>query len=139
MKTDIFLIRHGETDGTLERKYISSTDLPLNGKGRTQAQKLSERLCRENITAVYSSPKTRCLQFAELVFGKQKIEKKKELEELGFGVFEGLNHEELMNLYPEIYQKWIEDPFNNPVPGGEIFAEFIERVKRVIHNRRESG
>ena len=40
MSTTIYLIRHGETAGNAEVRYIGWTDIPLDAKGVVQAQEL---------------------------------------------------------------------------------------------------
>ena len=52
----IYLIRHGETDWNLEKRFQGRENVPLNGKGKKQAQLLARRLKEKELTAVYSSP-----------------------------------------------------------------------------------
>ena len=42
--TEIYLIRHGETENNRLYKFVGSTDQPLNDRGMAQARTLS--LCR---------------------------------------------------------------------------------------------
>lgn len=44
MSTTIYLIRHGETAGNAEVRYIGWTDIPLDAKGVVQAQELCYKL-----------------------------------------------------------------------------------------------
>ncbi len=47
--TTLFLIRHGETDWNLEEKLQGHTDIPLNTKGKEQAQKAAAFLKKETL------------------------------------------------------------------------------------------
>jgi probable phosphoglycerate mutase len=66
---EILLVRHAEAvpdpasppDGTTYR------DLPLNARGREQAQSLAKRLARTRVTTVYSSPLRRAAETAKAV------------------------------------------------------------------------
>lgn len=64
--TQIFLIRHGQTDWNLEDKYQGRTDIPLNETGRAQAKKTALFLKQKNapLVALYSSDLQRAHQTA---------------------------------------------------------------------------
>ena len=40
--TEIYLIRHGETENNRLYKFVGSTDQPLNDRGMAQARTLTE-------------------------------------------------------------------------------------------------
>ena len=64
--TYLFLIRHGENEWTERGALAGRTpSVPLNEKGKEQAQQIAERLKAQPITAVYSSPLLRCLETAQ--------------------------------------------------------------------------
>ncbi len=56
----LYLVRHGETKGNVEQWYQGSTDIPLNDKGRLQAQCLSEYLKDVHFDGFYSSDLSVC-------------------------------------------------------------------------------
>ncbi|MBU4376307.1 MAG: histidine phosphatase family protein [Candidatus Omnitrophica bacterium] len=133
MQTKLIIIRHGITDWSLAKKYCGHTDMELNDIGRRQAAELCEALKNEKINAVYSSGAKRALQFARIAFGEFPVTVMTGLNEMDFGVFEGLTYEEIMREYPEIYSKWIDNPHNVNIPEGENMKDFIKRIETPLN------
>ncbi len=127
---EIILIRHGETDHNKNRVYCGTSDPPLNGTGVRQAQRLRRRLSGRRIDRLYTSCLTRAIQTAEIAFEGMDAERLSDFNEIGFGLFEGLDHAEIMALHGNDYRKWISDPIGNAIPGAEETKDFFERVKR---------
>ncbi|MBL7197973.1 MAG: alpha-ribazole phosphatase [Candidatus Omnitrophica bacterium] len=132
MSTRLILIRHGQTDWNLQKRYCGFTDIGLNENGKKQIKKLSKRLSKETIHRVYSSDMKRALQSAKIVFKDMPVEKLSELREMNFGIFEGLRYQEIMNKYSKIYRKWIDDPLNVAIPNGESLNNLAKRVRKVL-------
>ncbi len=130
MKTIAF-IRHGMTQGNLEKRYIGRTDQPLCEQGVLQAQ----ALLRNGMPAcgsVFASPYLRCLQTAHILFPNQQIEILEELRECDFGDFEGKTAEELKQNAS--YAAWLSEKCLTPIPGGEGVMEFKERCCAAFEN-----
>lgn len=143
MPTKIFLIRHGLTQWNLEKRYISFTDLNLIEEGIIQAKKVKARLERERVEKAYCSDSLRASNFSEIVFERKIIEKRPELREMNFGIFEGLRYGEIMKKYPVIYRDWLKDPLNTDIPEGEGLREFKKRIlasfsKIISENRNKN-
>jgi alpha-ribazole phosphatase len=128
--TRLILIRHGETDYSLQRKYCGFTDPPLNKNGIIQAEKLARRLKDFKINKTYSSDLKRTVQTAEILFKRDPIEKSTDFREINFGIFEGLQHSEIMKKYPGLYRDWIRDPLETIIPNGETLKDLYIRVKK---------
>ncbi|MBI5554861.1 MAG: histidine phosphatase family protein [Elusimicrobia bacterium] len=128
MTTSFFLIRHGQTNYSLEKKYCGSSNIDLNNTGRRQAKMLRRRLKEENIDTIYSSDTKRAFTFAARVFPGRPIEKIPELRELDFGIFEGLTYSALMEKHAGLYTAWLRDPSSTDIPGGESLASFRKRI-----------
>lgn len=140
MATKLILIRHGETVWNSKRRYCGSIDVALNNKGKKQARSLRNRLKGHNIHSVYSSDKKRAVQTAKIIFKGLKIKKFSQLNEINFGIFEGLSHEQIMKKYPAVYKQWQNNPLNSNIPKGESLRDFEKRViaifKRIISLNR---
>ena len=67
--TRLFLVRHGATAATEEDRFSGSSGAELSEQGRWQAARLGERLSRQHITAIYSSPLSRALETARIIAG----------------------------------------------------------------------
>lgn len=144
MPTRLILIRHGETDWSCQKRYCGLGDIPLNKKGRKQAEEVSRKLKKEKINKVYSSDMKRTVQFARIVFKEMHIEKLPELREINFGIFEGLSYKDVLNRYPAVYKKWIENPLEFTIPEGEGLNDMAERTRRALakilsHNRNKTA
>lgn len=134
MATRLLLIRHAQTEWNFERRYCGFVDIGLNEQGINQAKRLSARLTGEEIHKVYSSDRKRAVQTAEIIFNARDLEKTPDLREVHFGIFEGLTYKEIMGKYPEIYIKWIENPFSVIIPKGEGLFDFKTRALNAFTN-----
>ena len=62
--TCALLVRHGETQETTGRRYPSTRDLPLNDRGRAQADALARALQEVTLDAIIVSPSRRAQETA---------------------------------------------------------------------------
>ncbi len=118
----VFLIRHGQTQGNLERRYVSFTDEPLCPQGR---EALKGHMPPE-ADYVYTSPMRRCRETAALLYPGTAAEAVPGLEETNFGAFEGHTYEELKNI--PSYQTWLDSGGTAPPPGGEGKSTVRQRI-----------
>lgn len=132
MSTRLILIRHGETDHSLEKRYCGFTDVNINKTGRKQAQGLCQRLSAERIDKIYSSDSKRTKEFAKIVFKDRSVEIVSELKEMNFGIFESLRHEEIIKRHAKIYKKWLKDPLKTVIPKGDSWINFKKRVEEAL-------
>ena len=123
MKTIAF-IRHGMTQGNLEKRYIGRTNQPLCEKGTVQAKALFGN-GMPDCSFVFASPYLRCLQTAHILFPYRQIKILDDLRECDFGDFEGKTAEELEQ--DASYAAWLNEKCVTPIPGGEGVMEFKER------------
>ena len=121
----IYLIRHGETEWNLERRYQGSQDISLSQAGREQL-----RPARLRPERVYVSRMKRARETAELLFPGVPQVVVPDLQEMNFGVFEGRNYIE-MEHDPE-YRAWVDGNCEGRCPGGESQEEFTERTVRAV-------
>ena len=132
MKLEVLLLRHGQTQGNLEKRYIGKTDEPLLMEDMERIQKVSslqKRLKQENLVRpqkLFVSPMLRCRQTAELLFPGQEQVVIDKLREMDFGRFEAKNYMELSA--DPAYQAWIDSGGKLPFPEGEDRECFIRRT-----------
>lgn len=116
------LIRHGQTQGNLERRYIGSgTDEPLCAQGIASL----ERRTYPQVRRVLVSPMKRCIETARLIYPQIDPEIVENLCECDFGAFENKSYAELSGRRD--YQAWIDSGGEMPFPGGESRADFAAR------------
>ena len=133
--TRIILIRHGETDWNTETRIQGHTDIPLNRRGRWQAQRLGLALADEGLQAVYTSDLMRAHATAQAVAQAAglKLQVSTSLRERAFGTFEGRTFADIEAQWPEQAQRWRQrDPTFGP-PGGESLQDFYERSVAAVH------
>jgi broad specificity phosphatase PhoE len=103
-KTTISLVRHGETDWNLNRRYQGWEDIPLNDTGRAQAQLVAQAIAQEpRWDAIYSSPLSRALSTAQAIAelsGMDEIVEDPDLRERFYGEAEGLTADEREAKWP---------------------------------------
>ncbi|WP_310603232.1 histidine phosphatase family protein [Anaerosporobacter sp.] len=63
----IYLVRHGETDWNIERRFQGLEDIPLNETGKKQAKECAQALTSTSFEAIYSSPLQRAYDTATII------------------------------------------------------------------------
>ncbi len=117
----IYFIRHGKTQGNLEKRYIGRTDESLCEAGINELR--GRKYPDADIAAV--SPMKRCVETAHVIYPNKKIISFDGFRECDFGSFEGRNYSELNG--DEYYQRWIDSGGTLPFPCGESVEGFKRR------------
>ena len=68
MPSEIWLVRHGETEWSRSGQHTSRTDLPLTPDGERQAESLQHMLAGHRFALVLSSPMKRAVDTCRLVW-----------------------------------------------------------------------
>ncbi|MVA76166.1 histidine phosphatase family protein [Auraticoccus sp. F435] len=132
--TDLYLVRHGQTEWSRDGRHTSATDLELTEVGRREAERLRDRLADLQPGLVLSSPRRRALDTARIAgFPAEQVEVTEDLAEWGYGDYEGITSEEIRERDPG-WTVW-----THPTPGGETPAQVRERLGRVVERVRGSG
>jgi alpha-ribazole phosphatase len=131
----IYLVRHGETDANVEKKYCGQTDVDLNHKGLRDAASIAKVLKNTSFDSIVSSDLKRTLKTAELIneYHQLEIEIVPELREINFGKFENLTFEEIGLQYPEEKEKMIKEKINYNFLEGESLKTLHKRVIKAFN------
>ena len=119
--TFISLVRHGQTDWNLAKRIQGSSDIPLNGTGRAQADATGRALAGGRFDAVFASPLSRALDTARIIaehLGLGEPGTLPAVAERQYGEAEGLTGAEILERWPE----------GTPVPGRETREEVVKRA-----------
>ncbi|MFD1151310.1 bifunctional RNase H/acid phosphatase [Saccharothrix hoggarensis] len=130
--TRLYLLRHGQTELSVARRYSGCGNPPLTDVGREQAEAAARRLAKvEGLAAVVSSPLGRAQETARAVAAATgaELSTHDDLIETDFGTWEGLTFTEAAERDPEVHRRWLGDP-SVPAPGGESFEQVHRRVRR---------
>jgi broad specificity phosphatase PhoE/ribonuclease HI len=130
--TRLLLLRHGQTDLSVQRRYSGRGNPPLTDLGRRQARAAANYLAgKGGISAVISSPLQRAHETAAIAAGALglAVNVDEDLIETDFGSWEGLTFAEAAAADPDLHLRWLRDTGVNP-PGGESFDEVHSRVRR---------
>lgn len=128
--TRILAIRHGETDWNAGARIQGQLDLPLNARGRWQAQRLGQALADETIDAIYASDLGRARATAEALAAGRGLPVLTDagLRERAFGRFEGLSYAEIEAAWPDDARRWRRRDPAFGAPGGEVLRDFYDRA-----------
>ncbi len=162
MVTTLYLVRHGETEGSEIKRYKGSIDVPLSPRGEEQIKRSSEfihkHIQKSNalrhtdylkdlhsnisinrsdsaaLTAVYSSSLNRALRSAEIVAEPSGLKPVvvPDLRERCFGVWEGMTFLEIKDKYPFEFEKWAGNPLRYSPPDGENTLDVRDRVIKAV-------
>jgi alpha-ribazole phosphatase len=134
--TRLLLVRHGETDWTLQERFLGHTDLPLNDSGQRQAAAIARALSMEPIHAIYTSDLGRAMATAQAIGGfpgsthnSAQVIPDSRLREVKFGEWDGLTYAEILSRDPDSVNAWQGDFLKTPPPGGESLEQLAGRLK----------
>jgi probable phosphoglycerate mutase len=128
-RTQVIIVRHGQTQWNLKLIRQGHLDSPLTEKGIAQAKALAQRLAQEKFNALYSSDLGRAVQTAQIiaaVTGHQIVTDTR-LRERNLGIFQGLNGDEIKEKFPEEYRFHRSLGPDYVIPSGESVKQQVER------------
>ena len=130
--TRFLLLRHGQTELSVNRRYSGRGNPALTDLGRRQAAAAAGYLGpRGGVAAVVSSPLQRAYDTATAVAAALSLDVSvdDDLIETDFGEWEGLTFGEAAQRDPLLHRRWLSDTSVAP-PGGESFDVVAQRVRR---------
>jgi probable phosphoglycerate mutase len=130
--SQLWLVRHGETEWSANGRHTSRTDLDLTEAGVEAARSVAEKLTGTSFDRVLTSPLRRATRTAALAgFGSAEVVE--DLHEWDYGDDEGLTTAQIREDRPG-WTVWRDAP-----TGGESCADVGRRADRVIELVRGAG
>ena len=140
----VFIVRHGSTDlnkesGTSDDRIRGWIDVPLNDKGRQDAEKAANKLDKENPKKIFSSDLIRAEETARIINKNfhVPIVISKDLRPWNLGDYQGKKTNDVIHELNDMIK------FETKVPkGGESFEDFRVRyltaLKSIVDLAKES-
>lgn len=141
MKTKIYIVRHTETIGNIEKRLTGITDYELTKKGENLVSKLTEELKNIKFDKIYCSSSARTLKTIKplAILNNLEIERVHDLHEMDFGIYDGWKWEDVNKIHPEIKQN---QKITNEISGidkQEIMEQVANRMYNCIQKIAESN
>jgi broad specificity phosphatase PhoE len=136
-ETTLILVRHGETEGNVQRVWHGSMDAPLTVRGRLQVEATARYIAdlheELSIRFFYVSPLQRTQSTGAAIADAIGLQPSIEpgLREFHLGDWEGRTVKELGEI-ERLWERWAADPTFAP-PNGESPALFNERAIQIAH------
>jgi broad specificity phosphatase PhoE/ribonuclease HI len=130
--TRFLLLRHGQTELSIQRRYSGRGNPALTDVGRRQAEAAAQFLAQKGgIDADVTSPLQRAYDTAATAAKALGLDVAvdHDLIETDFGGWEGLTFGEAAERDSEQHRRWLRDTSIAP-PDGESFDSVAERVRR---------
>ena len=135
MKTEMVLVRHGETDFNKALIIQGWAQSQLNDTGIRQAEATAKYLQNETFDEVFYSDLDRTTDTAKAIMKYHPDTPAypcKDLREWHLGVLQNRPHSKVRVEEPELYVHLTTESMDNEIPGGERRSEFQSRVNRIF-------
>ncbi|KAK5998986.1 Sedoheptulose 1,7-bisphosphatase [Cladobotryum mycophilum] len=160
----VFIVRHGETEWSLNGRHTGRTDIPLTSNGEKRVRATGKALVGDDrlivpqkLAHIYVSPRKRAQRTLELLnlgisdplpwqphgsspcHGLEcaaRVEVTEDIREWDYGDYEGVTSPEIRKLRAEQGLEGTWDIWRDGCPGGESPQDVTERLDRLIADIR---
>mgnify|MGYP000846644176 FL=1 len=148
----LYIVRHGETEWNVIKRFQGQLNTPLTEKGMEKLRKTGKKLENVLFDEVYTSELERTVNSAEIILNenngyknnKLELQKLAELNEVYFGVWQGLTYEEVFLKYPEEGNNYFYNVKNYKAENVEAekledaLERFLKGINKILDSH-ESG
>lgn len=148
----LYIVRHGETEWNVIKRFQGQLNTPLTEKGIKKLKETGKELENVLFDEVYTSELGRTVASAEIILNenrgyrnkKRELKKLAELNEVYFGVWQGLTYEEVLLKYPEEGNNYFYDVKNYKAENVEAekledaLERFLKGINKIL-NIHKSG
>jgi broad specificity phosphatase PhoE len=136
IRVPLVFIRHGETDWNRELRFQGQRDIPLNARGRLQAERNGRTVAgilRDGEWRLVASPLGRAEETMRIVLktageAARSFETDATLMEANYGDWEGLRIADIAARFPKEGRAREADKWGYVPPNGESYKMVAERV-----------
>jgi broad specificity phosphatase PhoE len=131
-RSELWLIRHGETEWSLSGAHTGKSEINLTEQGRQLAPRIGTYLKDTQFALVLTSPRQRARETCCLAgFTEALVDE--DLSEWDYGLYEGRTLDEIRKEN----SKW--SIWQDGVPGGETINQVADRANRIIDRSVAAG
>ncbi|WP_413375217.1 histidine phosphatase family protein [Alkalihalobacillus sp. 1P02AB] len=128
---NLYLIRHGQSEGNRLKKIQGTMDFPLSEDGKRQVELLGERFVSIKLDHLYSSDLTRASSTADAIAVRKNmtVHKWDKLREVELGPLQGKTR---VQIYEEFPQANKESLITSGIDGTETVEQLEARCKYIL-------
>lgn len=132
--TILYMIRHAQSTGNVEKRLTGRKNYELTQEGILQAEILAEKLEGISFESAYSSPFIRAIDTITPLATKNNIPVNidPDLSEMYFGIYDGYKWEEVNRIDPCIHEIHLKTNEIMNIPKQESSSEVAERMYNTI-------
>ena len=128
--SEVVLVRHAETEWSLNGRHTGHSDIPLTKRGRERAVALGDELGKRRFDLVLTSPLSRATETCSLAGFEERAVLRDDLMEWDYGAYEGRRTIEIRKELPG-WSLW-----RDGTPEGETAQVVSARADRVLDEIR---
>ena len=149
----LYIVRHGETEWNVIKRFQGQLNTPLTEKGMEKLRETGKNLENVLFEEVYTSKLERTVNSAEIILNenrgyknkKMELKKLAELNEVYFGVWQGLKYEEVFLKYPEEANNYFYNVKNYKAENVEAenlkdaLERFLRGINKILDNHKSGN
>ena len=129
----VYITRHSRTKWNEEKRLQGREDSPLTEDGIKNIYALKDYIKDLHVDRIYSSPIKRALTTAQMLFPDREIEVDDRIQEMCFGIYEGIHFNEMPEDMKHDYDILWNHPECSPgLPEGESYEDIESRLHSFI-------
>lgn len=130
----IYLVRHAQSVGNIEKRLTGKQNYQLTEEGQNQVTRLTRQLENIKFDAVYSSPSTRAIDTIKKLAEKNNLEIQilPELSEMYFGIYDGYKWEDVDKIDSSISMMHEKTNEIMGIPNQETSEQVANRMYKII-------
>jgi broad specificity phosphatase PhoE len=134
--TRVLLIQAGPTPWDVEGRLGGRHSLPLEPDARVWIQTTIDQLTEPPVVVYRAKRNEACDETAKLIATKFNLRPREhaDLDEIDFGLWQGLTRNELRSRFPKAFAQWERNPAAVNPPDGEPLANALDRLAGALRN-----
>ena len=131
---NLYVVRHGESEYNVQGKWGGLQTTPLTAKGLEQAKLAATQLPDIDFEIIVASSMMRTRQTAQVIQEKTHLPLifSDEFVERNIGVYDGLTKKEIIEKYPDLWERDCIKKLDDAPTDGETYGQLYARVTAAL-------